>query len=1165
MTRLRLGLQLGLVATVALALTTCAAKPDATECSTGIICPEPLHCAAVQAVCITGLCGNGHIDPGEQCDDGNILAGDGCSPTCQLEECGNGVLDPGEVCDLGAANNGKCKGCSADCLSNESCGNGIIDPECGEVCDDGPTANTEGVCAVGSDGEHCGDHCKSDETCGNGVVDIGCGEVCDPPGVNGCQPGCTSAGSCGNGIVDPGEECDNGLDTMAPSFNCDNCDCRSDCVINRCGDGFVDSQGSEHHEDCDAAPQAGSGDRAATPTQSGSCNLDCTTAVCGDGKVNGSANEQCDNGSANANDADCTAGCQVNVCGDGHDDTVGPVHIEPCDLGSANGGSSGCSIGCTAPTCGNGIVDQGEQCDLGPANSNTGACLANCLLARCGDGFVETGVEQCDPGSAGGSSCSPTTSSAPCRFEICGNGILDPGEQCDNGSANGINGTCSTACKVQFCGDGIKNDGEACDTGGNSATCNLNCTVPRCGDGIVDPAFTPPGASSGEQCDPPNAAAGCSAECQFEHCGNGIIDPGEQCDPPGSVSGSGVTCSASCLNEVCGNGILDPGEQCDLGSASTGSAGGACPSCKLARCGDGLVEAGIEQCDLGSANGSGSGAGACDSLCRSVTCGNQILENGEQCDDGVENDGSGKRCNAACKFNVCGDGDLLIGVEQCDSGGVDSSTCNGSSCTLSVCGDGHINLAAGEACDNGAENGVAGGSCDATCHIPGCGNGIVEAGEACDPGTGTGSNARNVAGCNFNCTLPVCGDGITNTAAGESCDSGTQNGDPCPYGDPTCQVCNDTCTGSASPGGPYCGDGIVESAHESCDLGIGSNGATACPYGTASCTGCSSSCEPSILTGNVCGDGNVDPNPNNELCDDGNTLGCGTCSSNCKVGLGSPAVGTIVAVAGSQITAGDSFFLDDGIDGSAFFTFQTTQTKDTDIVFSAGDDAVAVAGEIETAINRAHATPVLLTAATPTGVFVTVTHLRHTFLGNTHDDQALQDGIVVIGMEGGQAGDCAAGITCRLDDDCQSNNCDTTTNQCSACDPTSCIAAGGNCAGNDCVIAATGDGDIACPFGLACNITCGDGTCSGMTFDCHQADSCVITCSGTGACSNDQLEAGSSATTLVCTGPSSCASTTVTCGTGGDCEDDFAGAGCGSGAGSGLVCTGNCTNGPNCL
>jgi cysteine-rich repeat protein len=35
-----------------------------------------------------GVCGDGTHDPGEECDDGNVVADDGCSPTCTLEPCG---------------------------------------------------------------------------------------------------------------------------------------------------------------------------------------------------------------------------------------------------------------------------------------------------------------------------------------------------------------------------------------------------------------------------------------------------------------------------------------------------------------------------------------------------------------------------------------------------------------------------------------------------------------------------------------------------------------------------------------------------------------------------------------------------------------------------------------------------------------------------------------------------------------------------------------------------------------------------------------------------------------------------------------------------------------------------------------------------------------------
>ncbi len=72
--------------------------------------------ATAPAACTpTPRCADHIVDAGEECDDGNLLDGDGCSSTCLREDvpCGNGVLDPGEECDDGNRRSGD--GCSPYC------------------------------------------------------------------------------------------------------------------------------------------------------------------------------------------------------------------------------------------------------------------------------------------------------------------------------------------------------------------------------------------------------------------------------------------------------------------------------------------------------------------------------------------------------------------------------------------------------------------------------------------------------------------------------------------------------------------------------------------------------------------------------------------------------------------------------------------------------------------------------------------------------------------------------------------------------------------------------------------------------------------------------------------------------------------------------------------
>lgn len=89
----------------------------------------------------------------------------------------------------------------------------------------------------------------------------------------------------------------------------------------------------------------------------------------------------------------------------------------------------------------------------------------------------------------------------------CSNGVVDAGEECDDGNHAPGDG-CSATCMLEYCGNGLVEPGEGCDDGNNDSGdgCQGNCTLPACGDGFLD---------GGEACDDGNTVNGddCPADC----------------------------------------------------------------------------------------------------------------------------------------------------------------------------------------------------------------------------------------------------------------------------------------------------------------------------------------------------------------------------------------------------------------------------------------------------------------------------------------------------------------------------------------------------------------------------------------------------------------------------------------------------------------------------
>lgn len=453
------------------------------------------------------ICGNGIREGNEQCDDGNLRSGDGCSNICRTDS---------------ASSAGSCTGVCPDGSTYPKCNvdgspiSYLVDP-----CEDrSGSAGSQSSAPV------------SPSVCGDGKC--GGAETCST-----CSQDC---GSCANNCVEvPIANFGNTFTYPSDSPACETFEaCYSSCVYTpdgcsctgfKCGNQLCGYAPERQNEQPVCGPMCVASSAGAVSSGCGQSMILCAPGIqqiCINGQWTCAVSSASSRRSSTASFASAASSLRSSAASSqAQVSSTSPLASSVTSAAASSRSRVSSAATSLIPVCGR----IGTVCA-----ENSQCCSEICRAGNCAPPVISTSSNPASsvqseaessaaasvvgPAAVSSRAAAPTASSRRPTLQSSRPVVLLLPSSADTKPSDGTPvatpaaATIASSASANQCGNGIIQADEVCDLGNRNSNlpdglCRLDCTLGRCSDGILD---------SSEECDDGNrmSADGCDARCRRE-------------------------------------------------------------------------------------------------------------------------------------------------------------------------------------------------------------------------------------------------------------------------------------------------------------------------------------------------------------------------------------------------------------------------------------------------------------------------------------------------------------------------------------------------------------------------------------------------------------------------------------------------------------------------